>query len=413
MRKTAVGRPIVGASGGFDHRSVEPDEKHDGYVVESYDGGDGWECIKFLVSERKTKDVCAGGAHQLSCAYIPTKTDGKPGLWHNVPYDETILDGEYTHFAVVPNPRYEGAEIELVNSRKTDGGIVNKVLKAALALFPIKDLKEVLNSLEADKALEEKKNAAVTAAKTAFDNAMAAAKTEEEKAAAKNAYDAALADAEKMCAAPEPEPKPGEAKPGEKPNAEQPVKTEPPAAEPPAAKTADAPPAKEAPKPPVGGGDVVAEPGAPAPEPPAKPAANAEPAAKPGEPKPGERKNGVFLFVDQQGEEVTIDAATADEAWQKLSAETATPVDQLKAAVKLVMSGNAAPKDEKVNSVSKRLVKERVNAAERARREAVRQERFNALRTAAEERGGDAGVASVGLVTLDEKEDLGRERYGS
>lgn len=41
----------------------------------------------------------------LSNAYKPTNTTG-PGQWHGVPYDEEILDAEYEHLAIVPDPRY-------------------------------------------------------------------------------------------------------------------------------------------------------------------------------------------------------------------------------------------------------------------------------------------------------------------
>lgn len=151
MRKSAEGKPIVGRSGNYDHKKVQPTDfvegEVDGVVVESFDNPEsGWEDVRFLVWDKDTKSKCLEG-FQLSCAYVPTETDDTPGLWHNCPYDAIILNGEYTHVAVVPNPRYEGATI-LANSLK--GGIVDNMLKAVLKCVPLPKLKEVLNSLEAD-----------------------------------------------------------------------------------------------------------------------------------------------------------------------------------------------------------------------------------------------------------------------
>jgi len=171
MRPTAEGKPIVGKSGDFDHKSVKPTDfqegEVDGVVVEGFDSGDGWDSIRFMVWEPETKSRCLaahdnGDDHQISCAYVPTETDEKPGLWHNVPYDEVILSGEYTHFAIVPNPRYEGAVI-LANSMKK-GGIVNKVLKSVLSLVPVAELREIVNSIESDQEEAKKIDAEKAAA---------------------------------------------------------------------------------------------------------------------------------------------------------------------------------------------------------------------------------------------------------
>lgn len=404
MRPTATGKPIVGKTGGFDHRSVKPNEKHDGYVFESLDGGDGWECIDFLVSDQETARACREG-YQLSCAYVPTETDGKPGLWHNVPYDETILDGVYTHFAVVPNPRYEGAEIELVNS-KDGGNIVNKVLKAALALVPLKDLREVFNSIEEDEKKKEKKNAALVKAKADYENAMKNAKTDEEKAKAKEDLEKANAAAEaegdpksplpEVKAEPQLEPKPGEV--------------------------------HNDPKPAIGGGDLPPEPGLPG-QAQAKPAPAAEPAKEAPkanaeetpEQKAAREKTEheqaynaeVGKAFDEHAEKLEMSAdAVRDAAGKLLPHEKQN--SKVQAAWRVIYdkaSGKGA--EEKRNSLTAAIATatERKNAEAEAKRK--REERFNALRAAATERGGSSGTPFVGVVTLEEKQDLGRERYGS
>jgi len=166
MRPSIEGKPIVGAAGNFDHKNVAPSDFEDGVVdgivVEGFDCGDGWDGIKFMVWDPETKKRCIGGEYQLSCAYVPLDVLEEPGLWHNIPYDAVIKSGEYTHVAVVNNPRYAGAVIELANSLKGGMKTVNKVLKALLhQTVGLAVLKEITNSIEADevKAAEAKKNA--------------------------------------------------------------------------------------------------------------------------------------------------------------------------------------------------------------------------------------------------------------
>lgn len=361
MRPTAAGKPIIGKSGGFDHLKVEQGKKYDGHAVDSFwDGSLAWERINFVVDEPKTAEACEDG-YQFSCAYIPTEIDETPGVWHNVPYDAVILNGEYTHFAVVPNPRYEGATIELLNSKEPS--IMNKMLKAALSLFPVKDVREVLNSMEE----EEKKKAADE--KAAKENAVA-----EKRAAAQNAYDAAM----KNAASDEDRAKAKAA--FEKANAE----IDAPAAAPDAA----------APAKPLGGGDVPPEPGVP--QPPVE-AASASSAPSPADAQAEEKKK-----LEAQN---AADEKAKKEAEDKAAAEKKNAEDAEKAK---------AEKEKKDAEEKQNALKIKTEAEKAAKAEALRQERFNSLREAALTRGGESGGGpSVTVVTLKDKEDLGRARYGS
>lgn len=85
-------------------------EQSDGYVAESfYLECDGWHWAKFIcVSDEAHKRVSEGWS--VSNAYTPTAWGGK-GVYHNIPYDREITDGNYGHLAIVPNPRYEGSVI--------------------------------------------------------------------------------------------------------------------------------------------------------------------------------------------------------------------------------------------------------------------------------------------------------------
>lgn len=364
MRPTAAGIPLVGKSGGFDHVKVEQGKKYDGVVTDGFwDGETGWESFSVDEMNPETAQACERG-FQASCAYIPTETDGKPGLWHNVPYDEKILNGRYTHVAVVPNPRYEGATIELQNSKKEP--IMNKVLKAALSLFPIKDVKEVLNSIEED----EKKKAADE--KAAKENAKA-----ERRAAAQTAYDASM----KNASSDEDRQKAKDA--FEKANAE--IDVDP---------AVSGEPAKsDLPKEPLGGGDVTPEPGMPASTVGASAAATSE--------SPEQA---------QEREKKALEAKNAADEAEKKKKEDEEKKNADDAEAKKKADAEKAKKDEEEK---KNALAIKVKAEAEAKAEAQRVERFNTLRRAAEERGGHSGTAFVGVTTQQEKEDLGRERYGS
>lgn len=145
MRNSFIGKPIINEV----HMNVDPDfykkGKAHGIVTEAhFSGEDGWEYCNFLVWDDQTKRNCESLAYSVSCAYMPTEVDDKPGIYHSIPYDGEILDGEYTHLAVVANPRYEGARI-----------ICNSIGGATMKLrFWKKDVKNAAD-LDLDKATVE------------------------------------------------------------------------------------------------------------------------------------------------------------------------------------------------------------------------------------------------------------------
>ena len=159
MSPTLNAKPVY-----IDHKEVKLDtlkNDADGYIIDSfYNEMDGWLWAKMMLITDEAKDVVRRG-YSVSNAYSP-RTSGLGGTCHNVPFDDEVKDGNFTHMALVSNPRYENAKIftpdefksyqsklkkqliELQNSKKESKGM--KILD----FFNVK--KEVVeNSSEIDK----------------------------------------------------------------------------------------------------------------------------------------------------------------------------------------------------------------------------------------------------------------------
>ena len=110
------GRPVV-----IKHQKVTPQNMEDhavGYVSDcGFCSDDASFYCNFLVFDDEGKEVIAKD-YSVSCAYIP-KAFGKGGTWHNTPYDREVTELEFTHLALVPDPRYEDAKI-YENSKDDD-----------------------------------------------------------------------------------------------------------------------------------------------------------------------------------------------------------------------------------------------------------------------------------------------------
>ena len=111
MLPSIVGKPIFNES----HKEVSDDDftegKAQGIVAGNprFNPGDGWFWIDGLIWDDETRQNGKDG-YSLSCAY-DVKRWGPGGVHNNIPYDREVLDGEYTHLAIVNNPRYEGARL--------------------------------------------------------------------------------------------------------------------------------------------------------------------------------------------------------------------------------------------------------------------------------------------------------------
>lgn len=121
MLPTFVGMPIINMM----HKHTRPEtfrEEADGIITRAYyNSEDGWYWADGLVWDPDTQNTCDIGVNSkgfsVSCAYDPLDGTEVGGDWHNIPYEGEITNGKYTHMAIVPNPRYEDAEIHRLNSK--------------------------------------------------------------------------------------------------------------------------------------------------------------------------------------------------------------------------------------------------------------------------------------------------------
>ena len=109
MNPTFMGKPVyVDHVDKVDLSKVEREAA--GWVIESfYNKSDGMTWCKFVCISDAGQDAIRRG-WKLSNAYIP-KNLGAGGTWHGMTYEKEIVDAEYEHLAIVPNPRYEASVI--------------------------------------------------------------------------------------------------------------------------------------------------------------------------------------------------------------------------------------------------------------------------------------------------------------
>lgn len=142
MAPSMVGKPVYALHQDVDLEKLQ--ETAAGYVTDCfYNELDGWLWAKFIIVSDEGHKAIAD-EWSVSNAYVPTQW-AIGGTFHNIDYNRRIAGGEFTHLALVPNPRYESACIftpdqfkvyqagkksellELQNSKPTNG--VSKMFK--------------------------------------------------------------------------------------------------------------------------------------------------------------------------------------------------------------------------------------------------------------------------------------------
>lgn len=86
------------------------DQEPDGIVVRSFfNKSDGKHWCEFMTFTDESETRIKNG-WVLSNAY-KVKSPGPGGDWHGVSYEQEVMNGEYEHLAIVPNPRYKESVI--------------------------------------------------------------------------------------------------------------------------------------------------------------------------------------------------------------------------------------------------------------------------------------------------------------
>ncbi len=122
--QTFIGRPVVvkqNRRGKYVHAKATPDNMKEighGYVTDVfYNESDGWWYARGLVDTDEAADAIKS-VGKCSCGY-GVKAAGPGGVWHDIPFDEEILNFTGEHLAIVDSPRYEEATIRL-NAKNTE-----------------------------------------------------------------------------------------------------------------------------------------------------------------------------------------------------------------------------------------------------------------------------------------------------
>ena len=114
MANSMLGKPIC-----IGHQKITPENyeemRQNGIICGNvtkvwFNAEDGWWWADFLADTKKARQRIEINNDKVSCAYTVHNTK-EGGLWHNQPYDAEITGGEFTHLALVENPRYEEATI--------------------------------------------------------------------------------------------------------------------------------------------------------------------------------------------------------------------------------------------------------------------------------------------------------------
>lgn len=163
---TFIDKPVINE----EHKSIDITkpflEQANGIVKSVWrDEIDGWYCCEFVVWDEATKENIEKNGYSVSCAYdIIDYQNG--GTYHNIDYTLEVLNGNYTHLAVVKNPRYEDAKI-LLNSKGEEEmskmeEVLNKISDLVNSMAPRKAKNEETKDEGKEEKKEEVKNESVT-----------------------------------------------------------------------------------------------------------------------------------------------------------------------------------------------------------------------------------------------------------
>ena len=133
------GNPIT-----IEHNSnIDGSQVHGHVQRVFYDNADGQYYAEFDIDTLEGKDAIEEYKFG-SCSYKPIFS-GKSGMHNGVSYDDEVIGGEFTHLALVKNPRYKNAKIlnnsfnkEKKQMSDLDKGILDKITDLFNSRFPQK-----------------------------------------------------------------------------------------------------------------------------------------------------------------------------------------------------------------------------------------------------------------------------------
>lgn len=122
-----------------------------------YEPKDGWFYCDGVIWKDEAIDKIEDG-WSVSCTYNMTDSTGDSGEWHNMHYDDELVNGVFEHLAIVPNPRYEEATI-LLNSKEEDNNMLLKLFNGKKSNEEKSEMMDKLSNSESeDKKSEEMKD---------------------------------------------------------------------------------------------------------------------------------------------------------------------------------------------------------------------------------------------------------------
>lgn len=134
-----IGCPVI-----IKHKDItdaNADKERVGVISDVwYEPKDGWYYASGVIWDKQAIDLVKNQGWSVSCTY-DFESDFTKGTYHGMDYDMAFTGGKFLHLALVPNPRYEKANI-IMNSKDLD--------KETMFLEGLKELlsKRVFNSAE-------------------------------------------------------------------------------------------------------------------------------------------------------------------------------------------------------------------------------------------------------------------------
>ena len=114
-----------------------------------YNEADGKHWVEFVVWMPAAIAACEGGMG-VSNGYIATE-EGGPGNFHDLEYDIEVLDGEYTHLLLTPQPRYtESKTLTPEKFKQYNEGLKRDLAAVTNKSQGAKTMKNVFNILKGE-----------------------------------------------------------------------------------------------------------------------------------------------------------------------------------------------------------------------------------------------------------------------